>query len=70
MDERLIQTFYYAIAGIFLGIAIAITWSFHINSQTSSIQIILITTFISALCGFLFPKLIPHWFKAFWDFFT
>jgi len=70
MDERLIQTFYYAIGGIFLGIMIAIAWSFHIDTYTSSVQIILITACVSALCGFLFPNLVPHWFKILWNFFS
>lgn len=69
MDDRLIQTFYYALGGIILGVSIAITWSFYINSQTSSILIIFITTCISALCGFLFPHLVAYWFKVFWNFF-
>ncbi|OTG97223.1 hypothetical protein B9T30_14520 [Acinetobacter sp. ANC 4973] len=70
MDERLIQTFYYAIGGIFLGVMIALAWSFYIDTNTSSIQIVLITAFISAFYGFLFPHFVPHWFKAFWNFFT
>ena len=70
MDERLIQTFYYAIGGIFLGVMIALAWSFYIDTNTSSIQIVLITAFISALCGFLFPNFVSHWFNAFWNFFT
>lgn len=69
MDERLIQTFYYAIGGIFLGVMVAVAWSFYINTHTSSVNIILITAFISALYGFLFPNLVSHWFKAFWNFF-
>lgn len=70
MDARLIQSFYYTVGGFFLGIMIALTWSFYINTHTSSLEIILITTSISALCGFLFPNSVPHWFKAFWNFFS
>lgn len=69
MDERLIQTFYYAMGGIFLGTMIAIAWSFHISTEISSTQIILITAGISALCGFLFPSLVSYWFRACWNFF-
>lgn len=70
MDTRLIQSFYYAVGGFFLGIMIALTWSFYIDPHTSALKIIFITTFISALCGFLFPNSVPYWFKAFWNFFS
>ncbi|WP_067868111.1 hypothetical protein [Acinetobacter sp. SFB] len=70
MDDRVIQAFYYAIGGVFLGIMIAIFWSFHISTQTSSVQIIFTTTVLSALCGFLFPDLVSSWFKAWWNFFS
>lgn len=68
MDDRLIQAFYYALGGIALGITLALAWSFHINSQTNAIHIILITTLISGFCGFLFPDLVPYWFKTVWNF--
>lgn len=70
MDERLIQAFYYAAGGIFLGILIAIAWSYLIDSHTSPVRIIFITAFICGLLGFLFPKQIPHWFRALWNFFS
>jgi len=69
MDDRIIQAFYYAIGGIFLGIMLAITWSMHINSNTSSVMIILVTTAICSILGFLFPHSIQHWFKLFWNLF-
>ena len=70
MDERLIQAFYYAAGGIFLGILIAIAWSYAVDSHTSPVQIIFITALICGLLGFLFPKQIPHWFRALWNFFS
>ena len=69
MDNRLIQAFYYSIGGLGLGIALAITWSFYIDSQTSSVHINLITMFLSGLCGFLFPHSVAHIFKFFWNLF-
>lgn len=68
MNERCIDAFYYAIGGIFFGIMLAIAWSFYISTQTNSVLIILVTTCISALLGFLFPQSIPHIFKACWNF--
>ena len=70
MDERLIQAFYYAAGGIFLGILIAIAWSYAVDSHASPVQIIFITALICGLLGFLFPKQIPHWFRALWNFFS
>ncbi|TCB82469.1 hypothetical protein E0H94_01220 [Acinetobacter sp. ANC 4173] len=69
MDNRIIQAFYYAIGGVFLGIMLAFMWSMHINSSTSSVVIILITTIISAIGGFLFPNSIQHGFKLLWNLF-
>ncbi|PWB15308.1 hypothetical protein DCO44_06865 [Acinetobacter sp. AM] len=69
MDNRIIQAFYYAIGGIFLGIMLAFTWSMYINSSTSSVMIILMTTIISAIAGFLFPNSIQHGFRLFWNLF-
>ena len=69
INDRLIQTFYYALGGMFLGIMIAIFWSFYVSTYTNTVQIILITTLLSALCGFLFPNLAPYGFRAFWNFF-
>ncbi len=70
MDERLIQAFYYVAGGIFLGILIAIAWSYAVDSHASPMQIIFITALICGFLGFLFPKQIPHWFKALWNFFS
>ena len=69
MDNRIIQAFYYAIGGIFLGILVAISWSLYINSHTSSVMIILTTTVLTSIAGFLFPNTIQHWFKLFWNLF-
>ena len=69
INDRLIQTFYYALGGVFLGAMIAMFWSFYVSTQTNTVQIILITTLLSALCGFLFPNLAPYWFRVFWNFF-
>ena len=69
INDRLIQTFYYALGGVFLGIMIAIFWSFYVSTYTNTVQIILITALLSALCGFLFSNLPPSWFRVFWNFF-
>jgi small basic protein len=69
MDNRIIQAGYFAIAGLFLGIIVAITWSLYINSSTSSVLIILMTTTLYSLLGFVFPNSIQHGFKLFWNLF-
>lgn len=68
MNDRLIQTFYSAFGGVFLGVMIAIFWSFYVSTQTNTTQIISIPP-LSALCSFLFPNLTPYGFRAFWNFF-
>ena len=45
MNDRLIQTFYYALGGVFLGAMIAIFWSFYVSTQTNTTQIISIPPF-------------------------
>ncbi|WP_216933872.1 MULTISPECIES: hypothetical protein [unclassified Acinetobacter] len=69
MDDRVIQAFYYALGGVILGIAIAINWSYFIDTHTSSILIISITTLSSAISGFLFPNCIKGLFMVLWNFF-
>jgi hypothetical protein len=69
MDDRVIQAFYYAIGGLVLGIAIAIKWSYFIDTHTNSALIIFITTISSAILGFLFPNSIKGLFIILWNFF-
>lgn len=69
MGDRVIQAFYYLIGGLVLGIAIAINWSYFINTHTSSTLIILIATFSSATLGFIFPKSIHRIFNLCWNLF-
>ncbi len=69
MDDRVIQAFYGAIGGLILGIAIAINWSYFIDTHTSSALIIFIITISSAILGFIFPQSIPRIFKIFLNFF-
>ncbi|TCB69012.1 hypothetical protein E0H87_03535 [Acinetobacter sp. ANC 4178] len=69
MDNRLIQAFYYAIGGFFLGVLVTIIWSLYINSNINTVMIILMTTIISTLGGFLFPRSIQYWFRLFWNLF-
>lgn len=45
MNDRLIQTFYSAFGGVFLGVKIAIFWSFYVSTQTNTTQIISIPPF-------------------------
>lgn len=70
MQDRLMTALIYAIAGIVLGIAVAITWAFHVNSSTSSIAIIFNTPLLCAVLGFVFPKQIQRLFTWLWKFFS
>ena len=70
MQDRLISAFMYAIAGIILGIGIAITWGVHVNSTTSSALIIFNTALLCAVLGFVFPNQIQRLFNWLWKFFS
>ncbi|WP_336142394.1 hypothetical protein [Acinetobacter sp. 102] len=70
MQDRLISALIYAIAGIVLGIGIAITWAFHMNSTTSSALIIFNKALLCAVLGFVFPNQIQRLFTWLWKFFS
>lgn len=69
MTDRSIQALFYALGGLLLGIVIAIKWSYFMDTHTSSVMIIFISSISSALLGFLFPNSIPQIFRAFWTLF-
>ncbi|ENU31276.1 hypothetical protein F991_00855 [Acinetobacter sp. CIP-A165] len=62
--------FIYAIGGIFLGILIAITWALYVNPTSSSVIIILNTTLLCAILGFLIPNQIERLFIWLWKLFS
>lgn len=69
MDDRFIHAFYYALGGLILGVAIAINWSYFIDTHTSSVVIISTTTLSFAILGFHFPNCIARIFSIFWNLF-
>lgn len=69
ITDRAIHALFYALGGVLLGILIAIQWSYFIDTHTSSVLIILITSISSALFGFFFPHSIAQIYRAFWTLF-
>ena len=68
INDRLIQTFYYALGGMFLGVMIAIFWSFYVSTQTNTTQIISIPPPFSTL-QFLISQSNPIWVQSILEFF-
>lgn len=68
MNDRLIQTFYSAFGGVFLGVMIAIFWSFYVSTQTNTTQIISIPPPFSTL-QFLISQSSPIWVQSILEFF-
>ena len=53
-----------------MGAMDGVTMAKELRKSNDTVQIIFITALICGLLGFLFPKQIPHWFKALWNFFS
>lgn len=67
MNDRLIQTFYSAFGGVFLGVMIAIFWSFYVSTQTNTTQIISTPPF--STLQFLISQSNPIWVQSILEFF-
>ena len=67
--DRFIGGFYYALAGIILGIGVAIYCSLYLSSSFSSTKIVLITAAICFVIGYLFPDIASKLVKWVWHFF-
>ena len=70
LTDRFISALYCGLGGIFLGITVAIFCSYQVSTSTSSVKIIIITTLLCALFGFLAPHLAKNSFRILWNFFS
>ncbi|OTG78492.1 hypothetical protein B9T33_14255 [Acinetobacter sp. ANC 5054] len=62
-SERLIAAFYYSVAGILLGLGLAIFTSLYLSLTISSAKIVLFTVIFFFIIGFLFPNSVTNIFK-------
>jgi hypothetical protein len=69
-SDRLISCILYALAGIGLGIVIAIYCSLYgVLTTINSIYIIIFTALTCSFIGYLFPNLISLFFRWMWNIF-
>lgn len=68
--ERFITAFYYAVAGIFLGLGLAIFSSLYLSLTISSAHIVIFTVICCFVLGYVFPHSVGNIFKWVWHIFV
>ena len=69
ISDRFIIGVYHALAGIVLGVSIAIYCSLYLSLSFSSAKIVFITVTVFFVIGYLFPRIASKLFKWIWYFF-